>query len=157
MIFRLTERCSMNNFKKILLIEDDIKDVELTISALGEKNLANDVIVMRDGADALDYLFRRGQHASRVEGLPVVILLDLKMPKVNGIQVLKQIKEDEKLKILPVVILTSSRESRDLEECYKLGVNAYVVKPVKFPEFVEAVKGLGIFWAMINEPPPLRK
>jgi CheY-like chemotaxis protein len=144
----------MNTLKYILLIEDDPKDMELTISALHENNLANKIVVMRDGADALDYLFKRGQYASRADGVPAVILLDLKMPKVNGIQVLKQIKKDEKLKVLPVVILTSSRESRDLEECYELGVNAYVVKPVKFPEFVEAVKGLGIFWAMINEPPP---
>jgi CheY-like chemotaxis protein len=144
----------MNTLKYILLIEDDPKDMELTISALHENNLANKIVVMRDGADALDYLFKRGQYASRADGVPAVILLDLKMPKVNGIQVLKQIKKDEKLKVLPVVILTSSRESRDLEECYELGVNAYVVKPVKFPEFVEAVKGLGIFWAIINEPPP---
>jgi CheY-like chemotaxis protein len=144
----------MNNFKQILLVEDDIKDVELTLSALKENNIANEVIVVRDGADALDFLFRRGKYLSRREELPAVVLLDLKMPKVNGIEVLKQIKTDEKLKVLPVVVLTSSRETFDLQECYVLGVNAYVVKPVKFPDFVDAVKGLGVFWALINEPPP---
>jgi CheY-like chemotaxis protein len=145
----------MNKYKRILLVEDDAKDAELTLSALKENNIANEVVVMRDGADALDYLFRSGQFASRTEELPAVILLDLKMPKVNGIEVLKQLKNDEKMKVLPVVILTSSREERDLKECYMLGVNAYVVKPVRFPDFVEAVKSLGVFWALVNEPPPL--
>ncbi len=144
----------MKQFKRILLVEDDPKDVELTINALSEHNLANDVLVMRDGADALDYLYRRGAFANESEGNPVVILLDLKMPKVDGIQVLRQIKTDKHLQMIPVVILTSSRESRDLESCYQLGVNAYVVKPVKFVEFVNAVKQVGVFWALINEPPP---
>ena len=147
----------MEYLKKILLIEDDKKDIELTISALGENHLANKVIVIQDGEKALEYLFKCSTSDARPDDLPAVILLDLKMPKVDGIQILKQIKGHEKLKVLPVVILTSSRESRDIEECYALGVNAYVVKPVKFTEFVEAVKGLGVFWALINEPPPSLK
>ncbi|MEK7249635.1 MAG: response regulator [Bacteroidota bacterium] len=144
----------MNDLKRILLAEDDRKDVELTLSALGEHNLANEVVVTRDGEEALDYLYRRGQFAMRGNGHPAVVLLDLKMPKVDGIDVLKQMKSDEHLKTVPVVVLTSSRESRDLEECYKLGVNAYVVKPVQFKEFVDAVREVGVFWALINEPPP---
>lgn len=144
----------MKQFRRILLVEDDLKDVELTISALSEYNLANDVLIVRDGADALDYLYRRGKFADESEGNPVVILLDLKMPKMDGIQVLRQIKMDKNLQTIPVVILTSSRESRDLENCYQLGVNAYVVKPVKFMEFVDAVRQIGVFWALINEPPP---
>jgi CheY-like chemotaxis protein len=144
----------MKQFKRILLIEDDPKDVELTLGALSEYNLANDVLVIRDGADALDYLYRRGTFANEPKGNPIVILLDLKMPKVDGIQVLRQIKADKNLQMIPVVILTSSRESKDLESCYQLGVNAYVVKPVKFIEFVNAVKQIGMFWALVNEPPP---
>jgi CheY-like chemotaxis protein len=144
----------VNDLKRILLAEDDRKDVELTLSALGEHNLANEVVVTRDGEEALDYLYRRGQFAMRGNGHPAVVLLDLKMPKVDGIEVLKQMKSDEHLKTVPVVILTSSRESRDLEECYKLGVNAYVVKPVQFKDFVDAVREVGVFWALINEPPP---
>lgn len=144
----------MKQFKRILLVEDDVKDVELTIAALSEYNLANDVLVVRDGAEALEYLYRGGKFADEPAGNPVVILLDLKMPKVDGIQVLRQIKTDEDLQTIPVVILTSSRESRDLESCYQLGVNAYVVKPVKFMEFVDAVRQIGVFWALINEPPP---
>ncbi|MEW6400756.1 MAG: response regulator [Chloroflexota bacterium] len=144
----------MRPLKKILLAEDDLKDVELTINALSDHNLANEVLVVRDGADALDYLYRRGDFADEPEGNPVVILLDLKMPKVDGIQVLRQIKNDKTLQMIPVVILTSSREAKDLESCYELGVNAYVVKPVKFAEFVEAVGQIGVFWALINEPPP---
>lgn len=144
----------MRQFKRILLVEDDLKDVELTITALNEYNLANDVLVVRDGADALDYLYRRGKFADEAAGNPIVILLDLKMPKVDGMQVLRQIKTDKDLQMIPVVILTSSRESRDLESCYQLGVNAYVVKPVKFMEFVDAVRQIGVFWALINEPPP---
>lgn len=144
----------MKQFKRILLVEDDLKDVELTINALSEYNLANDVLVVRDGADALDYLHRRGKFADEPVGNPVVILLDLKMPKMDGIQVLRQIKTDQDLQTIPVVILTSSRESKDLESCYQLGVNAYVVKPVKFIEFVDAVRQIGVFWALINEPPP---
>lgn len=144
----------MNTLKRILLVEDDPKDIELTIEALGEYNLANEIAIARDGAEALDYMYRRGIFESRPEGNPVVILLDLKMPKMDGMQVLNQLKSDEHLRSVPVVILTSSRETRDLDEGYKLGVNAYVVKPVRFAEFIEAVKGIGVFWALINEPPP---
>ncbi len=144
----------MNSLKRILLAEDDPKDVELTLNALSEHNLANDVVVVRDGVEALDYLYRRGQFSSLPDGCPVVIMLDLKMPRMDGIEVLRQIKSDEKMRNIPIVILTSSRESRDLETCYQLGVNAYVVKPVKFVDFVEAVKEIGAFWAIINEPPP---
>jgi CheY-like chemotaxis protein len=146
----------MKTFKRILLAEDDPNDVELTISALSDYNLANDILVVRDGVEALDYLYRRGTFAQEPTGNPIVILLDLKMPKLDGIQVLKQIKSDRHLKMIPVVILTSSNESQDLERCYQLGANAYVVKPVKFTDFVEAVRGIGVFWALINEPPPNR-
>jgi CheY-like chemotaxis protein len=144
----------METLKRILLVEDDPKDVELILSALDEHNLANEVVIARDGVEALDYLYRREAFALRPEGNPVLILLDLKMPRLNGIQVLKQIKSDEQLLVIPVVILTSSCESPDLEKCYKLGVNAYVVKPVRFTEFVQAVKRIGGFWALLNEPPP---
>ena len=144
----------MEALKRILLVEDDPKDIELTLNALDEYNLANEVVVARDGVEALDYLFCRESFADRPAGNPLVILLDLKMPKLDGIQVLQQLKSDEKMKLIPVVVLTSSRESRDLKECYKLCVNAYVVKPVRFLEFVEAIKQIGIFWALINEPPP---
>jgi len=146
----------MKSFKRILLVEDDPKDIELTIIALSEYNLANDIQVARDGVEALDYLFRRGKFTGKAEGNPIVILLDIKMPKLDGIQLLSQIKSDENLQTIPVVIMTSSRESQDLETCYQLGANAYVVKPVKFADFVEAVKGIGVFWALINEPPPSR-
>jgi len=144
----------MDTLKRILLVEDDPKDIELTINALGEYNLANEIEIVHDGVEALDYMYRRGAFASRPNGNPVVILLDLKMPKVDGIQVLNQLKSDERMRSVPVVVLTSSRETHDLDECYKLGVNAYVVKPVRFAEFIEAVKGIGVFWALINEPPP---
>ncbi len=144
----------MSDFKSILLVEDNVEDVELTLEALGEYNLANDVIVARDGAEALDYLYHRGPFKTRVAGNPAVILLDIKMPKVNGLEVLRAIKADEKLKTVPVVMLTSSREEPDLAESYTLGVNAYVVKPVNFQEFVKAVKQLGVFWALLNERPP---
>lgn len=144
----------MNGIRRILLAEDDPKDVELTLAALGEHNLANEVVVVRDGAEALDYLYRRGNFSMRIPGNPVVVLLDLKMPKVDGLEVLKAMKSDPNLKAIPVVILTSSRESKDLEDCYREGVNAYVVKPVKFQEFVDSVKELGMFWVLINEPPP---
>ena len=143
----------MVTLKRILLAEDDPKDIELTLNALSEYNLANEVLVAPDGVEALDYLCRRGQFSDLPDGNPAVILLDLKMPRMDGIEVLRQIKSDEKMSSIPVVILTSSRESRDLETCYELGVNAYVVKPVKFPDFVEAVKQIGVFWALINEPP----
>ena len=144
----------MERIKRILLVEDDPKDIELTLSTLGEHNLSNEIVVVRDGVEALDYLYRRGEFALRPEGNPVVILLDIKMPRLDGLQVLRQLKADEQMRLIPIVILTSSRESRDLQECYRLGVNAYVVKPVRFAEFVEAVKVIGVFWALINEPPP---
>ena len=144
----------MVDLKRILLVEDNHNDVELTLEALGEHNLANAVEVARDGEEALDYLYRRGRFASRPDGNPVAMLLDLKLPKVNGLEVLKAIRSDEGLKLIPVVILTSSREEQDLIESYRLGVNAYVVKPVNFDDFMDAVKTLGIFWAIINEPPP---
>ena len=141
------------DLKRILLAEDDPKDVELALKALGKHNLANAVQVVRDGAEALDYLFRRGAYTTRPNGPPAVVLLDIKMPKVDGIEVLRQIRADTDLCLLPVVILTSSREERDLPESYRLGTNAYVVKPVEFQAFVDAVKELGLFWAVINEPP----
>lgn len=140
--------------KRVLLAEDDPKDIELTLAALSEYNLVNEVEVVRDGVEALDYLYCRGAFASRPQGNPVVLLLDLKMPRLDGIEVLRQLKADDRLRAIPVVILTSSREGRDLEECYKLGVNAYVVKPVHFAGFIEAVKQVGAFWVLINEPPP---
>lgn len=143
----------MDEIKSILLAEDDPNDVELILAALAEHNLANKVEVVRDGAEALDYLFRRGKFAARPDANPVVVLLDLKMPKVNGLEVLHKIKTDEKLKTVPVVALTSSRESPDVKRCYDYGVNAYVVKPVGFPDFINAVKQLGIFWAVLNQPP----
>lgn len=144
----------MVELKRILLVEDNPNDVELTLTALEENNLANEVIVLRDGEEALDYLFRRGRFQDRPDGNPAVVLLDLKMPKVDGLEVLRQMKRDDQLKVVPVVMLTSSREEQDLVESYKLGVNAYVVKPVHFDEFVQAVSKLGVFWAVINEPPP---
>ncbi len=144
----------MNTLKKILLVEDDDKDVELTLIALAEHHLANEVIVVSDGAQALDYVYRRGEFTARPSNNPVVILLDLKLPKVDGLEVLRQIRADERLSMIPVVILTSSREERDLIESYRLGANAYVVKPVDFHEFIRAVKELGMFWALINQPPP---
>jgi CheY-like chemotaxis protein len=140
--------------KHILLVEDDPRDVELTLAALDEHNLANSVSVVHDGEQALDYLYCRGKFEARENGAPVVVLLDLKMPKVSGLEVLKIIKADDHLKAIPVVVLTSSREEPDLIESYQHGVNAYVVKPVDFGEFSKAVKRLGIFWAAINEPPP---
>jgi len=144
----------MTDLKRILLAEDNEHDVELTLSALSEYRLANEVVVTRDGAEALDYLYRRGAFRLREEGNPVVVLLDLKMPKVDGLEVLRQIKQDGALRQIPVVMLTSSREENDLVESYRLGVNAYVVKPVEFSRFVQAVRELGVFWAVINEAPP---
>jgi CheY-like chemotaxis protein len=140
--------------KRILLAEDNPRDVELTLSALNEYKLANKVTVARDGVEVMQYLRRQGVFADRPDGNPVVILLDIKMPRWNGLDVLRQIRADPQLKLIPVVVLTSSREEPDLVECYRLGVNAYVVKPVTFSEFVEAVKELGLFWAVLNEPPP---
>ena len=140
--------------KRILLVDDSVRDIELAVDALESHHLANEVVALRDGAEALDYLYRRGQFANRTNGQPAVILLDLKMPKVDGIEVLRQVKSDPQLKTIPVVVLTSSREEQDLLRTYDLGVNAYVVKPVDFHEFVEAVKLLGGFWAVVNEQPP---
>ncbi|KQQ63218.1 two-component system response regulator [Pseudomonas sp. Leaf129] len=140
--------------KPILLVEDNPKDLELTLVALERSQLANEVIVMRDGAEALDYLLRRGTHAKRDEGNPAVLLLDLKLPKVDGLEVLKIVRETAELRSIPTVMLTSSKEEPDLERAYSLGVNAYVVKPVEFKEFVSAISDLGIFWAVLNEPPP---
>ena len=144
----------MSAFGRILLVEDDPKDVELTLTALEEYNLANEVVVTRGGEEALDYLFRRGTFSTRSNDNPAVLLLDLKLPKVDGLEVLQQIKSNENLRMIPVVVLTSSREERDVLASYKLGVNAYVVKPVDFHEFVDAIRELGIFWAIINAPPP---
>jgi DNA-binding response OmpR family regulator len=143
-----------NKLGRILMVEDDPKDVELTLTALEEYNLANEVIVTRDGEQALDYLNCRGEYKTRSNGNPAVMLLDLKLPKVDGLEVLKQIKTNGKLSMIPVVVLTSSKEEKDMVASYRLGVNAYVVKPVDFHEFVNAIKELGVFWAVINEPPP---
>jgi len=144
----------MAGLGRILIVEDDPNDVELTLTALEEYNLANEVVITRDGQQALDYLHCRGEFDSRSGDNPAVMLLDLKLPKVDGLEVLQQIKSDERLKLVPVVVLTSSREEKDMVRSYKLGVNAYVVKPVDFHEFVNAIKELGVFWAVINEPPP---
>jgi CheY-like chemotaxis protein len=144
----------MSELGRILVVEDDPRDVELTLTALDEYKLANEVFVTRDGKEALDYLYCREQFASRLDESPAVILLDLKLPKVNGLEVLQQIRSDERLKMIPVVVLTSSHEEKDMLASYQLGVNAYVVKPVDFHEFVNAVKELGMFWAIINQPPP---
>jgi CheY-like chemotaxis protein len=145
---------TMNKLGRILLVEDDPKDVELTLTALEEYNLANEVIVARDGEEALEYLYSRGKFKTRSSDNPAVVLLDLKLPKVDGLEVLKQIKSEEKLRLMPVVVLTSSKEEKDMVASYRLGVNAYVVKPVDFHGFVNAIKELGAFWAVINEPPP---
>lgn len=144
----------MNEFKTILLAEDSPQDVEMTLTALAAHNLANEVVVVNDGAEALDYLYCRGKFQLRPVGNPAVVLLDLKMPKVSGLEVLRQLKQDEALRAVPIVMLTSSREEQDLVNSYRLGVNAYVVKPVAFHDFVKAVKDLGVFWALVNEPPP---
>ena len=144
----------MEELKRILLVEDDPNDLELTITAFSEYNLANEVAVARDGKQALDYLYCRENYKNRPNGNPLFILLDLKLPKIDGTEVLKIIKSDKNLKVIPVIILTSSKESRDIEYCYKFGVNAYVVKPVDFSQFLKSVKQIGAFWAIINEPPP---
>jgi CheY-like chemotaxis protein len=145
----------MEALKRILLCEDSDHDIELTLAALDGHNLTNQVVVARDGVEALDYLFRRGAFAGRPEGNPLVVLLDLKMPRVDGIEVLRQVKSDPALKTVPVVMLTSSREEKDLVESYRLGANAYVVKPVNFAQFSDAVGKIGLFWALVNEPPPV--
>jgi len=144
----------MTTLGRILMVEDDPRDVELTLTALEDYNLANEVVVTRDGQEALDYLYCRGQFATRPQDNPAVMLLDLKLPKVDGMEVLQKVRSDERLKMIPVVVLTSSHEEKDMMRSYKLGVNAYVVKPVDFHEFVNAVKELGVFWAVINQPPP---
>ena len=144
----------MDELKRILLVEDDQNDTDLTLSALSEYKLANEVAVAHDGKEALDYLYYRQNYKNRPNGNRLFILLDLKLPKIDGIEVLRIIKEDKKLKVIPVIMLTSSRENSDLEYCYKFGVNAYVVKPIDFSQFVESVKQIGAFWAIINEPPP---
>lgn len=143
----------MEKLKSILLVEDNPNDVELTLVALSEHNLANNVTVLNDGAEALDYLFKRGKYIDRDNGNPGVIFLDIKMPKVNGLEVLKEIRNDNTLKTIPVVMLTSSREESDLIECYNLGVNAFIIKPVEFVNFIDTIKNLGFFWAILNEPP----
>jgi CheY-like chemotaxis protein len=140
--------------KRILVAEDNANDVELTLTAFRENRVANEIVVVRDGAEALDYLYKRNTHQHRPGGNPALLLLDLKMPKVDGIEVLRQVKSDPALRMMPVVVLTSSREEQDLVRTYDLGVNAYVVKPVDFHEFVDAVKLLGGFWAVVNETPP---
>lgn len=140
--------------KRILLVEDSPNDVELTLTALGEHKLANEVVVVSDGEQALHYLYRRGQYRLRAEGNPVVVLLDIKLPKVDGLEVLQQMRGDPSLRTVPVVMLTSSREEQDIVRSYNLGVNAYVVKPVDFSDFVRAITELGLFWAVINQPPP---
>jgi CheY-like chemotaxis protein len=144
----------MEKIGRILMVEDDPKDVELTMTALEEYRLANEVVIARDGLQALDYLYARGEFTGRSPENPAVMLLDLKLPKVDGLEVLQKVKSDENLKTIPVVVLTSSNEEKDMMRSYKLGVNAYVVKPVDFHEFVNAVKELGAFWAVINQPPP---
>jgi CheY-like chemotaxis protein len=144
----------MTTLGRILIVEDDPNDVGLTLTALADYNLANEVVVTRDGQQALDYLYCRGEFHRRSNEIPAVMLLDLKLPKVGGLEVLQQIKSDERLKMMPAVVLTSSHEEKDMMRSYSLGVNAYVVKPVDFHEFVNAVKELGVFWAVVNEPPP---
>ena len=144
----------VEKFGRILMVEDDPRDVELALTALEDYKLANEVVVCRDGQEALDYLYARGKFSDRANENPAVILLDLKLPKVDGLEVLQQIKSDERLRMIPVVMLTSSHEEKDMMRSYRLGVNAYVVKPVDFHEFINAVKELGVFWAVINEPPP---
>lgn len=143
----------MNSLKRILLVDDSPQDTELALAALESHHIANQVVTLRDGAEALDYLYRRGEYEDCDHPLPIVILLDLKMPRVDGQEVLREIKQDPVLKLIPVVVMTSSHEEQDLVKSYELGVNAYVVKPVNFQEFVEAVKQVGLFWALLNEVP----
>jgi len=146
----------MKQLRQILLVEDNLKDIDLTLAALTENRLANEVVVARDGVEALDFLHSRGKFAGREPGFPAVMLLDIKMPRLNGLEVLRQMKSDPLLRNLPVVMLTSSREEPDLAASYALGANAYVVKPVDFGQFVDAVRQVGAFWAVLNEPPPLK-
>ncbi|HEV7436723.1 MAG TPA: response regulator [Pseudorhizobium sp.] len=144
----------MPELRPILLVEDSPRDLELTLAALEKCQLANDIVIARDGAEAVDYLFSSGQYADRADGDPTVVLLDLKLPKIDGLEVLERVKRDEKLRHIPIVMLTSSREEQDLVRSYELGVNAFVVKPVEFNEFFKAIQDLGVFWALLNEPPP---
>jgi CheY-like chemotaxis protein len=144
----------MNKLKEILLVEDDKNDIELTLAALEESNLANKVHVVQDGEEAIDYLFKRGEYKKLPPKNPAVILLDLKMPRVDGLEVLRQIRSNDELKFIPTVILTSSSQEKDIIENYKLGINAYVIKPVDFQQFIYAIKKLSVFWAILNEPPP---
>ncbi len=147
----------MTPLRPILLVEDSERDAELTLEALAENHLANEVIHALDGAQALDFLYQKGSFAGRARELPLFVLLDLKLPKVDGLEVLRRIKSDPELKVVPVVMVTSSREESDLIQSYKLGVNAYVVKPVGFEQFTEVVKNLGVFWAVLNEPLPSKR
>ena len=144
----------MKNLRNILLVEDNPMDIELTLEALEEHNLANRVVVAKDGVEALEYLRCEGKYVNRSHENPAVVLLDIKMPRMDGVELLSIIRNDNELKNLPVVMLTSSREGPDMVKCYEMGVNAYVVKPVGFNDFMDAVKPLGIFWALINEIPP---
>lgn len=144
----------INPLKRILLVDDSERDREMALEALACQNLANEVIPLRDGVEALDYLHRRGEFARRPEGQPAVVLLDLKMPRLDGLEVLRALKGDPNLRSIPIVVMTSSREESDLVRSYELGANAYVVKPVRFQDFFEAVRQLGAFWALLNEPPP---
>lgn len=144
----------MTELKRIVLVEDDARDVALTLSALEEIQLESEVLVLRDGQQALDYLLREGEYLHRRGGQPAVVLLDLKLPRVDGLEVLARVKSHADLRRTPVVMLTSSREEIDLARSYNLGVNAYVVKPVQFPDFVAALRELGLFWAIVNQPPP---
>jgi DNA-binding response OmpR family regulator len=141
--------------KNILLVEDDPNDVELIMTGLASNNVANEIVVARDGQEALDYLYCSGKYEGRTGGIPAAVLLDLKLPKVGGLEVLKNMRSNEKLARVPVVILTSSREEKDIIEGYRLGTNGYVVKPLDFHQFVDAVRLTGAFWAVINEPPPV--
>ncbi|MDG2528220.1 response regulator [Caulobacter endophyticus] len=144
----------MADLRPILLVEDNPRDLELTLAALAKCQLANEIITTRDGAEALDYVYARGDYADRPAGDPAVILLDLKLPKIDGLEVLEKLKSDSNFRQIPVVMLTSSREERDLVKSYEQGVNAFVVKPVDFNAFFEAIESLGMFWAILNEPPP---
>lgn len=144
----------MPELRPILLVEDSPRDLELTLTALEKCQLANEIVIARDGAEAIDYLFMDGVHSERVPGDPTVVLLDLKLPKIDGLEVLERVKGNERLRHIPIVMLTSSREEQDLIRSYELGVNAFVVKPVEFNEFFKAIQDLGVFWALLNEPPP---
>lgn len=144
----------MTGMKRILLVEDSVNDIELILNALTDNHLANEVVVTRDGEEALDYLYRRGIFKMRQEGHPIVVLLDLKLPRINGLEILAQLKSDPEFRLIPIVVLSSSREEPDLRRCYEYGTNAYVVKPIDFQEFVEVIKQVGLFWAVVNQPPP---